>query len=231
MSDEKGENALSRFAVTSAEPASFMSPAEWADVGSERLIVGSIILFHKGEFLQGSSRTVMSQNGLFLVLSARQSWVKWLNLRPVRHVAYSSKNGPVRDQLGDPEEGGTWENGSDGKLRDCWQLTWYMTIVDCKTGEHSTFTTNTAYGSLAVDELVGQIRAMNWAKPGAVPIIRLEACLQPNRQWGKVQAPRFVIVGWKGGTEPPPAPKPKLAIIESGRKPAPVVDPLDDEPF
>jgi hypothetical protein len=138
--------------------------------------------------------------------------------------------GPVRDELGDPEEDGAWEKGSDGKARDPWALTWYVVIVDTKTGEHLTFVTSTTYGSLAVDELVGQIIAMNRARPGAVPVIRLEACLRPNRQWGKVSAPNFPIVGWRGGNEPSkPTPAPRMTI-ENGRKPVPATDPTRRRP-
>jgi len=227
------ENDLARFAVTAAEPVSHITPEEWEGVGEERLITGSIVVFQKGEFLEGSFKTAMPPGGLYLVLSAKQSWVKRESRLPIKHVTYSRMNGPVRDDLGDNDES-AWETGPDGKPRDPWALTWYVTIVDAKTGEHLTFTTSTAYGSLAVDELVGQIIAMNRARPRAVPVIRLEACLRPNRQWGKVSAPKLTIVGWRGGVEPAPkpaAPAPRLTVIESRRNPA-AAGPIDDDiPF
>jgi hypothetical protein len=82
-----------------------------------------------------------------------------------------------------------------------WKWTVFIWLVNTKTGEISTFTSNTTGGAAAVRELSEQVQFMRENRRGAMPVIGLESTVMPNEF--RTPRPRFSILGWRERTDAP----------------------------
>jgi hypothetical protein len=90
-----------------------------------------------------------------------------------------------------------WPLDFNGKPSHPWKLTRYLYLLDTKSGEISTFWTNTIGGKVAFDALSQQVKAMRGAQPNAVPVVVLESALMPTQFGSKKPRPHFRIAGYK----------------------------------
>jgi hypothetical protein len=90
-----------------------------------------------------------------------------------------------------------WPLDFNGKPAHPWKLTRYLYLMDTKTGEVSTFCSNTIGGQVAFDQLSQQVKITRGVQPGAIPIISLESALMPTQFGSKKPRPHFRIVGYK----------------------------------
>jgi hypothetical protein len=97
-----------------------------------------------------------------------------------------------------------WSVGLSGKAEYPWKWTTYLYLLNVKTGEMGTFSTNTIGGNLAIKNLSEQIRLMRQMQPGAIPIVELQQTEMPTQFGGTKPRPYFLICGWKirGDGEP-----------------------------
>jgi hypothetical protein len=72
-----------------------------------------------------------------------------------------------------------------------------MHLLDAATGEIMTFWTNRIGGNIAVGQLSDQVAFMRRVRPGAVPVIALEAKDMPTQFGGTKPRPHFKVLGWK----------------------------------
>ena len=90
-----------------------------------------------------------------------------------------------------------WPLDFNGRPAHPWKLTRYLFLMDTKTGEVSTFWTNTIGGKVAFDQLAQQVRVARGAQPDAVPVIALESALMPTQFGSKKPRPHFRICGYR----------------------------------
>jgi hypothetical protein len=89
-----------------------------------------------------------------------------------------------------------WPPGLPGQqATHPWKWTVFVWLLNTKTGEISTFTTNTTGGHIAVKELSDQVHFMRQMRPGAMPVVALESTIVPNEF--RTPRPRFRILGWR----------------------------------
>jgi hypothetical protein len=78
------------------------------------------------------------------------------------------------------------------------KLTHYLYLLNEKTGEASTFWTNTTGGHIAIGELTDQVSLMRSMRgPGAMPVVALQAKEMPTQYGSTTPRPHFKILGWK----------------------------------
>src|SRR5262245_53619311 len=117
-----------------------------------------------------------------------------------------------RDELGDLDKT-QWELGPDGQSKDPWQNTRFVYLVDPVSAEAYTFVTASWGGRQAVNDLAEQIQRMRHARPGASPLVELQAEPWLTR-FGRKSKPCFKVVEWRGGGPRNGDPTPALALVE-----------------
>jgi hypothetical protein len=89
-----------------------------------------------------------------------------------------------------------WPPGLPGQqATHPWKWTVFAWLLNTKTGEISTFTTNTTGGHIAVKELSDQVQFMRQMRPGAMPVVALKSTMMPNEF--RTLRPRLQILGWR----------------------------------
>jgi hypothetical protein len=89
-----------------------------------------------------------------------------------------------------------WPPGLPGQeAKHPWKWTQYMWLLNTKTGEISTFWTNTTGGPIAIKDLSDQVVFMRQMRPDAMPVVALESTIMPNEF--RTPRPRFRILGWR----------------------------------
>jgi len=127
-----------------------------------------------------------------------------------------------------------WRPDLNGKRVHPWKWTVFIWLVNTKTGEISTFTSNTTGGHVAVRELSEQVQFMRENRRGAMPVIGLESTVMPNEF--RTPRPRFSILGWRERTDAPPllaGPKQKELTAEPNTaetQPAVKTGPVETKP-
>ena len=90
-----------------------------------------------------------------------------------------------------------WELGPDGKeVRDPWQSTRFVHLIDPQTAEAFTFSTSSFGGRDCVINLADQIKRMRGKHPDAVPVVELGAAPMSTK-YGKRSKPTLKVVGWR----------------------------------
>jgi hypothetical protein len=126
--------------------------------------------------------------------------VKWQGGKPVeyRHREPGAPM-PERHELGDNDRT-EWEAGPDGALRDPWQPTRFVYMIDPQTAEAFTFSTSSGGGLDCVINLADQIKRMRGKHPNAVPLVELGAAPMSTR-FGRKSKPTLKVVGWRTAAE------------------------------
>jgi hypothetical protein len=204
----------------------------WEDAANDasaRIIRGAILKFSDGQWTTGREGTVVERGTKLVALGTTAAWVKWWDNKPVEYkLRVAGQRMLDREELGDDEEG-EWQAGPGGGLRDPWQNTRFVYLVDPLTAEAYTFSTASWSGRSAVIDLGDQIARMRLAHPGAVPVVALESAPHLTK-YGRKTKPVFKVVGWRKGGSVEDEPQPLQ--IEHQSKPAtkhPVADALDDQ--
>lgn len=172
-----------------------------AIIGSQ--ITGDLLKFVQGEYLAGRNGDVVPLGTeLACVMDyLKTGRIKWEQNRPVEHRMGLLAKGFTpsrRRDLGDLDQA-LWEIGSDGKLRDPWQLAAHLPMVDLRdVSKVYTFAVGSRGGFDAighVSRVYGRVRRQ---KPDCYPIIRLEtgSYQHPDKQVGKVKIPILKVTGW-----------------------------------
>jgi hypothetical protein len=130
----------------------------------------------------------------FAVINKRDGWQKLAEGVPPEYLMREpGKLRPPRPHVDEKD----YPLGFDNKPAHPFKWTQYALLVDTKTGELSTFWTNTTGGKIAFDELSDQIRFMRSMHTDAIAIIALESTLFPTSYGSKKARPHFRIVGYK----------------------------------
>ena len=130
----------------------------------------------------------------FMVIDTADGWQKLAEGCPPEYLMRQhGKTRPAQPHIDEKD----WPLDFNGKPSHPWKLTRYLYLMDAKTGEVSTFWTNTIGGKVAFDDLSHQVKVMRGVQPGAVPVVALESTLMPTQFGSKKPRPHFRIVGYK----------------------------------
>jgi hypothetical protein len=187
-------------------------------------IVGDLLVFAKGDWLAGQEKRVIA-DGTKLIAAMETlivGWQCWENQRPVSYrmgLLVEDFIPPPREELGD-NDSTLWEADAEGQVRDPWQLTNYLQLVDPENAETVlTFSTSSKGGLGAIAKLCREYaRARDKERREEQhPVVMLGtgSYAHRDRSFGRIKYPTLAIVGW---------------VRKSDL--TPVVDPINDEvPF
>jgi hypothetical protein len=128
------------------------------------------------------------------------AWTKWEDSKPTdRHVTLVASGAvPVRrDQLGDTDQA-LWETDDEGRLKDPWQPTHELPLLDPECGEKYVYTTSSVGGKDALGKLSGAFSRGRARHPNDNPVVTLGAGGYQHKvkSRGWIHVPVFKIVSW-----------------------------------
>jgi hypothetical protein len=174
-----------------------------ARANTKAFLMGSALLFKKGEWFLGSDKIKVPDGTPYVALMSLASigYLRWnedktASHRDVGKIAEGWKL-PDKETLPDrdPEK---WPIGLSGKKEDPWRECCYLPLVTPDGETIATFATNTPTGVNAFWRFIDRYSWQARQHPGEDPIIELEAGGYPDRRYGWVDTPGFRIVGWIG---------------------------------
>jgi hypothetical protein len=164
-------------------------------------IRGTNLKFKDGDYYAFSEQVDVNGKS-YAVIEKQQGWQKLESGCPPEYLMRKpGEPRPPRPHVDEQD----WPLNPNGDAEHPWKLTTYLRLLDAESGEISTFWTNTTGGNIAVGELADQVEFMRQMRPGAIPVIALDACDMPTRYGGTKPRPRFRILGWRerGGAGAP----------------------------
>ena len=186
-------------------------------------IIGQLIKFTKGSFILG--RNERKLNGAVLhALEVLPCWQKWSDDHRLVDARYPDDGSPFPATLDDIDDltgiAGTWKPGR------------LLYLADLDDGSEYTFTTNSSGGIRAVNDLATKVIRMRRRKPGAFPVVKLDATTYDHREYGEVDKPLFSVQRWvtENGEPYPENVAPIIRLAPNGSR-TPVNDLDDDIPF
>jgi hypothetical protein len=192
---------------------SVQSDDGWSDAATEsaeRVIRGALLKFTDWNWTKGKEAIKVEDGTSLVAIDTAAGWVKWAGGKPVEYrMRQPGRRLPERDEVGDLDQR-YWEAGSDGRLRDPWQSTRFLYLVDPLSAEAYTFSTSSLGGRGAISDLAEQIERVRFARPGAVPVVELHAAPMQTKH-GRKSRPFFKVVDWRGGGD--------TAVSESAASP------------
>jgi hypothetical protein len=169
------------------------------------LIVGLNFKFRKGRYPVGRDEGDLLGAHLcgYRVQDAHQ---KWHDNKPVQVIV---------------RQPGQWFPADVSRIEDDgtpgqWQRTWIVYFRDLQWGHDYTFFTSSFGGSRAVGNLVRQTVNMRYLRPGALPVVRLDAGSFRSAQFGEVQCPTFTVISWVDHEGRPYPTGEQPALLNSG---------------
>jgi hypothetical protein len=170
---------------------------ESEDTGdSDHIIQGQLLKFSEGTWQYGQDATVYPERMPLVALATAAAWVRWEDNKPAQYDK-RAPNTPwkERHELGFEDET-KWALGPDGKtLRDPWQKTKFVYLMQPETSEIYTYSTSSWSGQNAVYELAGQIARKRYSGIGVVPLVELTRAPMKTK-FGKKWKPVFKVLRW-----------------------------------
>jgi hypothetical protein len=188
-----------------------MTAIDEAASAVDRLIRGQMLKYIDWRYLAGRERTPLALGTRLAALAETAFWQRWEG-QESKEIIPRPPGGvlPYREDLSHRDES-QWPIGLSGDRTDPWQNSRAVYFADPKTAQIYTFLTSSWGGRSAVADLSGQIARMRLARPGAVPIVELQATEMPTR-FGMKSRPDFRAVEWVGGDEAPTVELPAEAM-------------------
>lgn len=197
----------------SGEYRSLTTPADrnafetYGDHISQKLLVGTLLKFNKGDWLLGDGDEEVEPGTRFVANMDQLmiGWIKWVDNRPEQQIMgplAQNFQAPRRSTLGDTDED-EWETDNQGRPRDPWQFSNYLVLKDPgkKATEDNlyTFATSSKGGLGAIGELCKRYGKEMRVRPDEYPIIEIGVSKykHANPEFGIIKTPTFAIVGWE----------------------------------
>jgi hypothetical protein len=149
----------------------------------------------------------------FVVLDILKGWQKLEQGCPPEYLMQiKGEPKPLQPHVDEAD----WPPGLPGQeAKHPWKWTQFVWLLNTKTGEVATFSTNTKGGPIAIKELSDQVGFMRQMRPGAMPVVALESTTMTNEF--RTPRPRFRILGWRQRSDAGGAP----ALTGPEQSPAP----------
>jgi hypothetical protein len=149
--------------------------------------------FKDGDYFSRSEK-VSTHGQAYIVLDRRAGWQKLAEGVPPEYLMQEAgKPKPPQPHV-DKED---WPPDLNGKPAHPWKWVHYLYLLNEKTGEISTFWTDTIGGNIAIGELSDQVSFMRGMQPGAMPVVALQSKDMPTQYGGTTPRPHFQIMRWK----------------------------------
>jgi hypothetical protein len=169
---------------------------------NQRLIVGEILKFQKGDYVFGANDKAIPL-GTKLTANVDElliGWTRWSDGKPADHnVGYVKEDfvPPLRNTLGDTDKS-MWEYDDNGNPRDPWQQTNYLPMLHEGKGTLFTFATSSGGGLNAIAKLCEVYGVVGRQHPNSFPVIELrgDSYAHKNKARGRIKIPVFPVVGW-----------------------------------
>jgi hypothetical protein len=164
--------------------------------------IGKLLKFAKGVYIVGTEEVPAGTEFIARIESWVRGFVKFRSGSLIEHRIGKVADGfrmPDRNELGDLDES-KWETGISGK-KDPWCAQSYLPLENPVTGEIVTFVSGSAGGRGAIADLCGAA-AKHMATMG-LPRIKLAVESYKHKSFGKIEKPKFNIVGWEGNVPEP----------------------------
>ena len=154
-----------------------------------------LLRFKKTKYLIGEDEVPLGREYYAYPLDWVWGHVKWENGIIVEERLGRVADGFIpadREELGDTDQA-EWENGNDP-----WQPQNLLPLEDAQTGEFIVFVTGSFGGKLAIEKLCNRVaRELKAGRDRGLPRIKLAIAEFNTKNFGEVQRPDFVIVGWE----------------------------------
>jgi hypothetical protein len=174
-----------------------------ARANTKAFLMGSALLFKKGEWFLGSDKIKVPDGTRYVALMslASHGYLRWNDDKTASHRDVGKiaeghmlpDKGALPDR--DPEK---WHIGLSGKKEDPWRPCCYLPLVSLDGETIATFATNTPTGVNAFWRFIDRYSWLARQHPGEDPIVALEAGGYTDKRYGWVDTPGFKIVGWVG---------------------------------
>jgi hypothetical protein len=176
---------------------------KYGEAATQRNVVGRLLKFTKfGEYRAGQEDEEVAHGTVLAAYmpSLAVGYVRWEDGRPIEVIMGPVGEGflpPKRDALSHADQS-KWEKFDDGGLRDPWQLSNTLIMVDLENDELYTFSTSSKGGLGAIGELCKVHGKHIRLKPDEVPLVELDvgSYQHSNRSFGEIRFPIFKVVGW-----------------------------------
>lgn len=176
---------------------------QYEEASNGNRIVGDFLKFSKGDWLYGRDSLDMPKGARLIVNVAglKVGWQRWEGGKPSESVMGLVMDGfspPARASLGDTDKD-LWERDEQtGQPRDPWQATNTVVLKDEKGDALYTFSTSSKGGIGAIAKVAGEYGRRMRAHPTQLPVVTLdvESYQHPNKAYGRIKNPKFVVVGW-----------------------------------
>jgi hypothetical protein len=174
--------------------------AQYAAEKSNRMFVGTLVKFAKGEWSMGSDRDLISPNQRFVAVmdTVTIGHIKWVGGKPVDNKTGLLVDGyrPLHRSELDDFDSKFWEVDGDGVRKDPWQET-SLIVLAAPTAPHDlfTFSTSTEGGQGAIGVLCeAHDRATEGV--GQYPVVTLDAGSYKHKikSRGNIDFPIFKVV-------------------------------------
>jgi len=155
-----------------------------------------ILKFAKGDYSIGDEDVPLGTQFVACVGDTATGYVKWVDKKKVDERIGRVADGftaPLRESLGDTDKS-LWEKDLAGQPRDPWALQWFLPMIGVEDGNRVVFATGSGGGKKAVGRL---LRAFGDCPLRGDPTIRLDARSYKHPDYGKIDEPLFIILGWE----------------------------------
>src|SRR5215469_12308553 len=175
-------------------------------LGRGNEIIGSLLRFHKGEWLYGRDLEEMPEKARLVagVPTLRAGWVRWQGGQPIdqQMVRLAEGGRPVkRAELGDLDDLEWERDEASGAPRDPWQPSFSMVLHAPRSGELYTFASGSKGAAGTLRKLCAAYGKHIRGKPSELPVVELAAdsYRHKNKAFGKIFTPVFNVVAWVDG--------------------------------
>jgi hypothetical protein len=177
-------------------PAQYEDPIEQL-AAEARNDFGTLLKFAKGEWFIGDSIVLNNDAAEYVahVDSLVTGWIHFADKKVVERILLrrgEKKRLPDRDELSFADKS-EWPVDAKGVARDPWVKQHYLPLLDTSDGSLVTFVTGTVGGKMAIGKLCDK-----YLNKSARPIITLDVGYFKSKEYGKVAAPDFKVIGFEG---------------------------------
>jgi hypothetical protein len=192
----------------------------FARIAAELTQVTRTTFAKNGEWIahynSGAAMIPLGREFVALMADYTLAWTKWLSSKPVeRRLTRVADGGlpPPRGTLGDTDQS-LWEKDDEGRLRDPWQATNELPLLDQETGELLVYVTGTVGGKDAIGKLCGAYSRGRGRHPNHNPVVALGAGGYQHKikSRGYINVPTLKIVSWV--PQDPNTETPKAALTD-----------------
>ena len=167
-----------------------------------------MLKFDRGKYLCDGQEIPVGSKFIAHCIGWAKEWVKFQDGQFIERKIYRISKGerpPERDQM-DAKDQSLWSRDTkynNGQPKDPWLFRYLLPMQNAETDEPVLFVTPSVGGRRSIDDLCSAYahRAVRDPDCGQ-PIVRLQVAIMNTPKFGKVQKPRFEIIGWDDGVQP-----------------------------